>query len=76
MATIYSIVKCEITYNDGTTEIRRPTYSEVSVGLAIVDKVSVIDYLRENLENVKRIKVLDTLYFKSEEDYLEYLKIQ
>jgi hypothetical protein len=76
MTAVFSIVECEVTYNDGSTEIRRPTYSEVAVGLATVDKVSVIRYLQENLTNVKSIRVIDTLYFKTESDYLNYLKTQ
>ena len=74
MGEIYTIVECLVTYNDGTSEIRRPTYSEIAVGLATVDHISVINYLNENSKNVRRIEVLDTLYFKSKNDYNNYLK--
>lgn len=74
MATeIYCIVECKVTYNNGTTQIHRPSYSELSVGLANVDKISVIDYLRNNLKNVSKIEVIDTYYFKRKDDYLKYL---
>ena len=73
MSGVYTIVECLITYNDGTSEIRRPTFAEISVGFAMVDKISVINYLRDNLRDVRRIEVLDTLYFKSKADYEKYL---
>lgn len=74
MSAVYTIVECLVTYENGTSEIRRPTYSEIAVGLASVDHVSVINYLRGNLKNVRRIEVLDTLYFKTQADYDNYLK--
>lgn len=74
MGEVYTIVECLVTYNDGTSEIRRPTYSEIAVGFATVDHVSVINYLHETSKNVRRIEVLDTLYFKSKNDYDNYLK--
>lgn len=73
MSEVYAIVECLVTYEDGTSEIRRPTFSEVSVGLAQVNHVSVVNYLRENLQNVRRIEVLDTLYFRSKDDYNKYI---
>lgn len=73
MAEIACIVECQVTYNDGRTEVRRPTFHEIAAGIASVNVVSVLDYLRQNLNNVKDIKVLDILYFKSREDYLKYL---
>lgn len=73
MGQVYCIVECLVTYNDGKSEIRRPTYSEISVGFAMVNKISVINYLRENLKNVRTIEVLDTFYFKSESDYQRYI---
>ena len=74
MTEVYCIVECLVTYNDGKSEIRRPTYSEISAGFASVDKISVINYLRENMKNVRTIEVLDTLYFKTKDDYEKYLK--
>jgi hypothetical protein len=74
MAEVYCIVECLVTYNDGKSEIRRLTYAEVAVGFASVDKISVINYLQENLKNVSSIKVIDTLYFNSKRDYDDYLK--
>jgi hypothetical protein len=74
MSAVFTIVECLVTYENGTSEIRRPTYSEIAVGLASVDHVSVINYLRDNLKNVRRIEVLDTLYFKNQSDYDKYLK--
>lgn len=49
---IYVIVEYKVTYKDGLTEFRRLSFTEVSVELALVDKVSVVNYLRENLTNV------------------------
>lgn len=74
MTQIYCIVECLVTYNDGKSEIRRPTYAEVAVGFASVNKISVINYLQENLENVRSIEVIDTLYFKSKSDYDNYIE--
>jgi hypothetical protein len=74
MAEVYCIVECLVTYNDGKSEIRRLTYAEVAVGFASVDKISVINYLQDNLKNVSSIKVIDTLYFNSKRDYDDYLK--
>ncbi|MBJ7429257.1 MAG: hypothetical protein JHD28_09935 [Bacteroidia bacterium] len=76
MNEVYTIVECLVTYENGTSEIRRPTFADVSVGLAQVNHVSVINYLRENLQNVRRIEVLDTLYFRSREDYENYMNAQ
>jgi hypothetical protein len=53
--------------------MKRPTFAEVSVGLASVDKISVINYLRENLKSVSKIEVIDTLYFRNKEEFEKYL---
>lgn len=74
MTTIYCIVECKVTFNNGSIEIKRPTYSEISVGLATVDKISVLNYLRSNLTDVKSIEVIDTLYLATEKDYQDYLR--
>ena len=34
MAEIFTIVECKVTFNDGSIEMKRPTFAEVSVGLA------------------------------------------
>lgn len=73
MTEVYAIVECKVTYKDGSIEFRRPSFSEISVGLASVDKVSVVNYLRENLKNVECIEVIDTLYFRSKVDFEKYL---
>lgn len=73
MTEVYAIVECKVTYKDGSTEYRRPSFAEVSVGLASVDKVSVVNYLRENLINIERIEVIDTLYFRSKVEFEKYL---
>jgi len=73
MTEIYAIIECKVTYNDGSTEIRRPTFSELSVSLASVDKISVLNYLKENLTNVGKIEVIDTLYFRNKAEYNKYL---
>jgi len=73
MTELYVIVECKVTYKDGSTEFRRPSFAEVSVGLASVDKVSVVNYLRENLTNVERIEVIDTLYFRDKLEYEKYM---
>jgi hypothetical protein len=54
---LYAIVEFRITYNDGAIEFRRPSFAEVSAGLASVEKVSVVNYLREKLTNVPSIKI-------------------
>lgn len=74
MTEVFTIVECLVTYENGTSEIRRPTFHEISVGLASVNHVSVINYLRSNLKDIRRIEVLDTLYFRSKQDYDDYLK--
>ncbi|MFA9370991.1 MAG: hypothetical protein ACERIH_04720 [Labilibaculum antarcticum] len=73
MSEVYSLVECKVTYSDGTSEMRRPTYSQISADLASVDHLSVIKYLRDNLTNVQSIEVIDTLYFKTKQDYENYL---
>jgi hypothetical protein len=73
MTEVYAIVECKVTYNDGSTEIRRPTFAEISVGLANVDKISVLKYLQDNLNNVKKIEILDTLYLRNKTEYEKYL---
>lgn len=73
MTEVYAIVECKVTYKDGSTEFRRPSFAEVSAGLASVDKVSVVNYLRENLMNVERIEVIDTLYFRNKVELEKYL---
>lgn len=74
MNEVYTIVECLVTYENGTSEIRRPTYSEIAVGLASVDHDSVKNYLRDNLTHIIGIEILDTLYFKNQSDYDKYLK--
>ena len=74
MTAVYCIVECFITYNDGKTETRRPTYKEIAAGFASVDKISVINHLKSNLKNVRKIEVVDILYFKTQADYERYLK--
>jgi hypothetical protein len=76
MSEVYTIVECKVTYNDNSTEIRRPTFSEISVGLASVDKISVLKYLQDNLSNVSQIEIIDTLYFRNKSEYEKYLKSQ
>ena len=73
MKQVFAIVECKVTYKDGSTEYRRPTFAEVSAGFASVDKVSVVNYLRANLTNVERIEVLDTLYFRNKAEFEKYL---
>lgn len=73
MTEVYAIVECKVTYKDGSTEIRRPSFTELSTGLASVDKVSAVNYLRENLTNVARIEVIDTLYFRNKMEFEKYL---
>jgi hypothetical protein len=73
MTEVYAIVECNVIFQDGSKEIRRPTFAEVSIGLASVDKVSVVNYLKENLTNVQHIEVLDTLYFRNKAEYEKYL---
>ena len=75
MAEIACIIECQVTYNDGRTEVRRPTFHEIATGIALVNVVSVLDYLQQNLNDVKEIKVIDILYFKSREDYIKYIAI-
>ena len=73
MTEVYSIVECRITYKDGSIVFRRASLTEVSAGLASVDKVSVVNYLQENLKNVERIEVTDTLYFRDKLEYEKYM---
>ena len=74
MDKVYAIVECLVTYENGTSEIRRPTYAEISVGLALVDYISVKKYLQETLPHIQKIEVIDNLYFKNQSDYESYLK--
>ena len=74
MSSVYAIVECLVTYENGASEIRRPTYAEISVGLAFVDHAAVKKYLQETLPHVRKIEVLDNLYFKNQSDYESYLK--
>jgi len=73
MTEVYAIVEYKVTYNDGSTKIKRPTFAEISVGLANVDKISVLKYLQDNLKHVKQIEILDTLYFRNKTEYEKYL---
>ena len=73
MTEVYSIVECRITYKDGSIVFRRASFTEVSAGLASVDKVSVVNYLQENLKNVKSIQIIDTLYFRNKMEFEKYL---
>jgi hypothetical protein len=73
MTEVFAIVECKVTYKDGSIEYRRPSFAEVSAGLASVDKVSVAKYLRENLKNVESIELLDTIYFPNKTGFDKYL---
>jgi hypothetical protein len=57
MLEVYAIVECEIIYKDSSKEFRRPSITGVSAKLGSVDKVSVVNYLRENLTNVQSINI-------------------
>ena len=76
MAEVYCILECRVTFNDGRTEIHRPTYKEISVVPALVDKFTVINYLKETLKDVINIEVIDTLFFRTEQDYKNYIDTQ
>jgi hypothetical protein len=73
MTEIIAIVECRVIFNDGTIKISRPTFTEFSVSLASVDKVSVVNYVRSNLTNVKSIEIIDTLYFRNKMEFEKYL---
>jgi hypothetical protein len=73
MTEVFAIVECKETYKDGSIEYRRPLFAEVSAGLASVDKISVVNYLRENLTNAQRIVVIDTIYFRNKTDHEKYM---
>ncbi len=74
MSTVFAIVECSVNYENGTSEILRPTYKEISARFASIDHISVINYLKEKYQNIRRVEILDTLYFRSESDYNNYLK--
>lgn len=74
MNEIQCIVECKVIYKDGTIEIKRPTFSQIAVGVAKVNYNSVIKYLMDGLSDVDKIEIIDVLYFKSKEDYLKYSK--
>jgi hypothetical protein len=74
MSSIYCIIECLVIYNDGRKEIRRPTYSDIAVGLPSVNQLFVKSYLRENLRDVYDIQILDVLYFTSKEAYEKYIE--
>ena len=72
MPEVYAIVERMVTYKDGSTKVRKPSFTEVSAGLASADKVSVVNYLQENLKNVKSIQIIDTLYFRNKMEFEKY----
>ena len=72
MTAVFSIVICEITYNDGQKKTEIIKYGEYSVLMASVDIFSVIKHLQSTRENVKTVEVKDILYFKSKQDYDNY----
>jgi len=50
MAATHAIVECRVEYNDGTSEIKRPTFSQIATGIVMVNTSSVVEYLRRNLK--------------------------
>jgi hypothetical protein len=73
MTAVYSLIICEITYNDGRKEIELITYEEYSVLFASVNTISVMRDLMSSRQNVNRIEVKDVLYFKTQKDYENYM---
>lgn len=74
MTAVFSLVICEIIYNDGRVETEFITYKEYSVLLATVDTFSVVDHLKTIKQNVKDVVVKEVLYFKTKQDYDNYIK--
>lgn len=74
MAELRCFVICRVTYPDGHVETRKVTLAEISAGPSTPSYHSVIDYLRDNLGDEIKIEIIDTLYFKTIEDYTNYLK--
>ena len=50
MPEVYAIVERMVTYKDGSTKVRKPSFTEVSAGLASADKVSVVNLSSRKLE--------------------------
>lgn len=74
MTAVFSLVICEIIYNDGRVETEYITYKEYSVLLASVDTFSVVDHLKSIKQNVSDILVKEVLYFKTQQDYDNYIE--
>lgn len=73
MSQVYCIVECLVTYQNGITENRRVSYLEISVSVALINTFSLLNYLHENLKNVRNIRVVDTLFFNTPEAYNRYM---
>ncbi len=68
------IFECKITFIDGKEKMYFPTYKEVSDTLAIADSFSIKGYLQEKYPDAKLIEVIDVHYFRTQQDYEDYLK--
>lgn len=71
---IFSLIECCVKYENGRTEIRRVGLHEITATLPRDGYVSAVDYLKNGLNGVKSVTVLDTYHFTNEDEYLKFLK--
>lgn len=74
MQTLFSLVTCEVTYNDGSIKIKEVTSAEASIGMASMNYFGIIDYLKSD-KNVDSVKIKDVYFFPTEDEYWKYLEI-
>lgn len=74
MSEIYCLVECLVVYNNGSQEVRRPTFTQITIGMPSVNTPSVINYIKEGLNDVKEVRIIDVLYFTSKAEFDNYNK--
>lgn len=74
MNTLFSLVTCEVHYDNGSAKIKKVTSAEISVGLPSTDYLSIIDYLKLD-RSVVNVIIKDVSFFVNEEEYFKYHEI-
>lgn len=74
MSTLFSLVICEVTYNNGSIKTKEVTSAQASVGISSMDYLGIIDYLKTD-RTVESVKIKDVYFFPTEDEYLKYMEI-
>ncbi len=75
MATaLFSLVECKITQPNLAPMYEQLTFKQIAAGIASVDRLNVMVYLRDKYGQNAKIEIINVGYFQNEDAYNNYLK--